>query len=116
VLDVAGDNLVHSAVFGCMAVGWSLHLRSGWPLWLGAVAVASTLSIAAVVYRRGMRASTAGGPSSAVSRVADVVVYRDFIYLIVLLAAFGKAHWFVALTAVGAPAFLLLLAWLGRRR
>ena len=116
VLDVAGDNLVHSAVFACMAVGWSLHLHSGWPLVLGAVAVASTLSTAAVVYRRGMRASTADGPSSAVSRVADVVVYRDFIYLIVLLAAFGKAHWFVALTAVGAPAFLFLLAWLGRRR
>jgi len=116
VLDVAGDNLVHSAVFACMAVGWSLHLHSGWPILLGGVAIASTLSIAAVVYGRGMRASTDGGPSSAVSRVADVVVYRDFIYLIVLLAAFGRAHWFVALTAVGAPVFMFLLAWLGRRR
>jgi phosphatidylglycerophosphate synthase len=116
VLDVAGDNLVHSAVFACMGVGWSLHLHSGWPILLGGVAIASTLSIAAVVYGRGMRASTDGGPSSAVSRVADVVVFRDFIYLIVLLAAFGQAHWFVALSAVGAPVFLLLLAWLGRRR
>ena len=116
VLDMGGDNLVHVAVFACMAAGWSLHTRSAWPLLLGGVVVASTLSIAAVVYRRGMRASTERGPSSAVSRLADVVIYRDFIYLIVLLGALGKAHWFVALTAVGAPVFLLLLAWLGRRR
>jgi phosphatidylglycerophosphate synthase len=116
VLDVVGDNLVHSVVFACMTAGWSLYLHSVWPIVIGGVAIASTLSIAAVVYGRGMRASTDGGPSSAVSRVADVVVYRDFIYLIVFLAAFGRAHWFVAITAVGAPVFLLLLAWLGRRR
>jgi len=115
-LDILGDNLVHAAVFGCMAVGWSLHRRSAWPLLLGGVTVVSTLAVAAIVYRRGMRASTEGGPTSALSRLADVVVYRDFIYLIVLLAAAGRAHWFLALTAVGAPLFLLLLAWLGRRR
>jgi len=115
VLDVVGDNLVHAAVFSCMAVGWSIYLVSDWPLVLGGVVLVSTLSIAAIVSGRGMRASTDGGPSSAVSRIADVVVYRDFIYLIVLLAVFGKAHWFVAISAVGAPMFLLLLAWLGRR-
>jgi len=102
-------------VFSCMAVGWSIYLVSDWPLVLGGVVLVSTLSIAAIVSGRGMRASTDGGPSSAVSRIADVVVYRDFIYLIVLLAVFGKAHWFVAISAVGAPMFLLLLAWLGRR-
>jgi phosphatidylglycerophosphate synthase len=116
VLDMAGDNVVHAAVFICMAVGWTAHAGSAWPLLLGGVAVASTLAIAAVVYRRGMRASLADAPDSAVSRVADLVVYRDFIYLILLLAMVGRAHWFLALTAAGAPIFLLLLGWLGRRR
>lgn len=116
VLDMAGDNIVHAAVFVCMAVGWSAHAGSGWPLLLGGVAVASTLAIAAIVYRRGMRASAADTPDSAVSRVADVVIYRDFIYLILLLAMVGRAHWFLALTAGGAPIFLFLLGWLGRRR
>lgn len=116
MLDMAGDNVVHAAVFACMAAGWSAHVGSGWPLLLGGVAVASTLAIAAIVYRRGMRASAADTPGSAVSRVADVVIYRDFIYLILLLAIVGRAHWFLALTAAGAPIFLLLLGWLGRRR
>jgi phosphatidylglycerophosphate synthase len=116
VLDMAGDNLVHTAVFICMAVGWSAHAGSAWPLLLGGVAVASTLAIAAIVYRRGMRASPADAPDSSVSRVADLVVYRDFIYLILLLAMVGRAHWFLVLTAAGAPIFLLLLGWLGRRR
>jgi phosphatidylglycerophosphate synthase len=116
VMDVVGDNLVHAAVFTCMAVGWSMYLHSEMPLMLGGVVLLSTLSIAAIVFGRGMRASTDGGPSSAVSQIADVVVYRDFIYLIVFLAVFGKAYWFVAVSAVGAPLFLLLLAWLGRRR
>jgi phosphatidylglycerophosphate synthase len=116
VMDVVGDNLVHAAVFSCMAMGWSMHLDSDWPLVLGGVVIVSTLSIAAIVFGRGMRASTDSGPSSAVSRIADVAVYRDFIYVIVFLAAFGKAHWFVAISAVGAPLFLLLLAWLGRGR
>jgi 1L-myo-inositol 1-phosphate cytidylyltransferase / CDP-L-myo-inositol myo-inositolphosphotransferase len=116
VLDIVGDNLVLAAVFICMALGWSAHTGAAWPVLLGGVAVASTLAIAAIVYRRGMRASTTEAPGSAVSRFADVVIYRDFIYLILLLSTLGKAHWFLALTAAGAPVFLLLLVWLGRRR
>jgi phosphatidylglycerophosphate synthase len=115
-LDVCGDNFVHTAVFLCMAIGWSLDSGSWGPLYLGGIAVASTLSVAAIVHRRGMRASTGDRPPSALSRLADAAVYRDFIYLILLLAAAGKARWFLVLTAVGAPIFLLLLVWLGRRR
>jgi phosphatidylglycerophosphate synthase len=115
-LDICGDNLVHTAVFLCLAIGWSLDSSSWGPLYLGGIAVASTLGIAAIVHRRGMRASTGDGPPSALSRLADVVVYRDFIYLVLLLAAAGKARWFLVLTAVGAPLFLLVLAGLGRRR
>jgi 1L-myo-inositol 1-phosphate cytidylyltransferase / CDP-L-myo-inositol myo-inositolphosphotransferase len=115
LLDVVGDNAVHAAVFACMAVGWSLQAHALWPLLLGAVAVGGTAWAAAVVYRRGMHASTDADRASLLARLADSLTYRDFIYVIVLLAAIGRAHWFVAITAVGAPAFLVLLAWLGRR-
>jgi len=116
VLDILGDNLVHTAAFLFMAVGWSLDTRAWWPLALGGIAIFSTLTVATIVHRRGMRASTGDGPPSALSRVADKSVHRDFIYLILLLAAAGKVRWFLVLTAIGAPIFLLLLFWLGRRR
>src|SRR5262249_18692653 len=56
VLDICGDNLVHTAVFLSMAIGWSLDSRSWGPLYLGGIAIASTLGVAAIVHRRGMRA------------------------------------------------------------
>ena len=40
---------------------------------------------------------------------ADALANRDFIYLVVVLSAFGKAHWFLSMAAVGAPAFFLAL-------
>jgi phosphatidylglycerophosphate synthase len=115
LLDVVGDNLVHAVVFSSMAIGWSVAVGAAWPLLIGAVAVASTTGSAVVVYRRGMRASTDADRSSTVARLADGLAYRDFIYVIVVLAALGRAHWFIGVTALGAPAFLLMLAWLGRR-
>jgi phosphatidylglycerophosphate synthase len=107
-LDVAGDNIVHSAVFTGMAIGWSLQAQAAWPLLLGALTVASTLATAVIVYRRGMRASTERTATS-LSRVADALVHRDFIYGIVVLAALGRAWWFLVLAAVGTPLFLIVL-------
>jgi hypothetical protein len=46
----------------------------------------------------------------------EALAHRDFIYLIVLLAAAGKAAWFLVLAAMGTPIFLLLVLWSGRRR
>lgn len=115
LLDVVGDNLVHTAVFVCMAVGWSLDAEAAWPLILGGVAVASTLATAVIVYRRGGRAPTGEAAPSPLSRLTEALVHRDFIYVIVLLAALGRAWWFLALTTVGAPLFLALLLWVNRR-
>jgi len=116
LLDVVGDNLVHTAVFISMAVGWSLEAGTPWPLVAGAIAVASTLATAVIVHGRGMRASTEETAPSAFSRLADRLVHRDFIYGIVLLAALGRAWWFLALTALGAPLFLGVLFWMSRTR
>jgi len=123
VLDFWGDNVVHSAVFGCMAIGWSRAIGATWPLGLGVLAVAGTLASAGFVYAKTMRAPREGPlftsvstADTAVSRVADALSRRDFIYLVLALSLFGKANWFLVLTAAGAPIFFLVLVALDRRR
>ena len=112
-LDFWGDNLVHVAVFGCMAVGWTLAAASLWPLCLGALAITGTAASAYLVAHRDGTAATAGPPG----RLADAVANRDFIYLVLLLACFGRAHWFLIPVALGTPIFMMLVRWgAGRRR
>ena len=62
-----------------------------------------------------------GFESATITRVSDPtnpVSRRDFIYLVLILSAFGKARWFLALTAVGAPMpfVVLLVIAAGERR
>ena len=110
-LDFWGDNLVHVAVFTCMAVGWSMATDAAWPLVLGGLAVAGTASAAVLVSRQSAAASASG------ARLAEAVANRDFIYLVILLACFGKAHWFLIPVALGTPIFMMLVRWgAGRRR
>jgi phosphatidylglycerophosphate synthase len=123
VLDFWGDNVVHSAVFSCIAIGWGRAIGEMWPLALGALAVAGTLASAGFVYWKTMRRPKEGPlftsvatTESAVSRVADALSRRDFIYLVLLLSFFGKASWFLLLSAAGAPIFFLVLVALDRRR
>jgi phosphatidylglycerophosphate synthase len=121
VLDFWGDNVVHTVIFGCMAMCWSLSAAAIWPLWLGAAAVFGTLGSAGFVYWRLMRfkdgadtlfTSVSDAPERPLSRLLDSASRRDFIYLVILLALVGRSNWFLALAAIGAPTyfFLLLLA------
>jgi phosphatidylglycerophosphate synthase len=110
-LDFWGDNLVHVAVFSCMAIGWSRTADAAWPLALGALAVAGTAAAALLVSRQ------SGAATASTARLAEAVANRDFIYLVVLLACFGKAHWFLVPVTLGTPIFMLLVRWgSGRRR
>ena len=112
-LDFWGDNLVHVAVFGCMAGGWAMAEASLWPLLLGALAITGTGASAYLVAHRDGGAAAAGPPG----RLADAVANRDFIYLVILLACFGRAHWFLIPVALGTPIFMMLVRWgAGRRR
>jgi 1L-myo-inositol 1-phosphate cytidylyltransferase / CDP-L-myo-inositol myo-inositolphosphotransferase len=124
ILDFWGDNIVHGVTFACMAAGWSRANGAAWPLLLGASAVVATLASAGFVYWRVMRPKDDTGPLyTSVSttqgrhlvRLLDVLSRRDFIYLVVAFALFGKANWFLALTALGAPTFLALLVILAAR-
>lgn len=123
MLDFWGDNVVHVAVFACMGIGWSFSVGETWPLWLGGLAVAGTIGSAGFVYRHTMRGESSTGPlftsvvrstTSTLSRLMDSLARRDFIYLVVVLSAFGKASWFLALSAVGAPIYFGLLLWVAR--
>jgi 1L-myo-inositol 1-phosphate cytidylyltransferase / CDP-L-myo-inositol myo-inositolphosphotransferase len=106
VLDFWGDNIVHFAVFGCMAIGWALHAHSAWPLAVGAVAVASAAGTAAFMFKRFVEDRVTTGTWA--SRLIGAMSHRDFIYIVVLLSAFGRAHWFLVATAIGTPLFLIL--------
>ncbi|MFQ5932371.1 MAG: hypothetical protein ACE5MM_08180, partial [Nitrospiraceae bacterium] len=116
-------NVVHVAVFSCMAVGWSLATQATWPLVLGTMAVAGAAGSAGFVYWHTMRERHEDGPlfrsvvrtpARGMSRLLDALANRDFIYVVVLLSIFGKAAWFLVPAAVGAPIFLLLLLWTAR--
>jgi phosphatidylglycerophosphate synthase len=118
MLDFWGDNVVHVAMFMCMGIGWAMAVQAAWPLMLGGAAVAGTLLSAGFVYWRTMRGDTKPGPlftsvaksgRSWLSRMADALARRDFIYLVVLLSAAGKANWFLFLAGIGAPIFFLVL-------
>ena len=119
ILDFWGDNVVHAAVFYAIGHAWWTATGSRWPLLLAVLAVAGTLTSASLIYLKTMRDRKAGGPlytsvsadgsRSSMVRVADYLSRRDFIYLVVILAAFGHLNWFLVLTAIGAPAFALVL-------
>ncbi len=125
ILDFWGDNVVHSVVFVCIGLGWQMAIKAPAPLVLAASAVIGTLLSAGLVYRQTMRNKVSEGPlftsvtnSEAPSRLitlADALAKRDFIYLVVILSALGKAQWFLVLAAFGAPLFFFILLWTSRR-
>lgn len=125
ILDFWGDNLVHVAVFACIGLGWQRAVESSFPLVLAFSAAAGTLLSAGVVYRKTMHTKPAEGPlftsvthsetSTRLTTLADALARRDFIYLVVILSAFGRARWFLMLAAIGAPLFFFMLLWISRR-
>ena len=121
MLDFWGDNVVHSAIFACIGIGWSSAAEAGWPLLLGAAAVFGTLGSASLVYWRTMRPKTGTGPlytsvakepGKRFSQVLDALSRRDFIYGVVVLALFGWVKYFLLLSAIGAPGFFFALVYL----
>jgi phosphatidylglycerophosphate synthase len=124
IIDYWGDNVVHIVVFACMARGWSLSIGASWPLLLGVAAALGNLGSAWFVYWRVMHTKRDSGPlftsvatvpGQTLARMLDAASRRDFIYLVLFLALFGKSNWFLVLAAAGAPIFFLLLLFLAVR-
>jgi hypothetical protein len=106
-----------------MAVGWSLAAGALWPLWLGAGAVFGTLGSAGFVYWRLMRmkdgvdtlfTSMSDSPEGPLTWLLDSTSRRDFIYLVILLALFGRSNWFLVMAGIGAPIYFVLVLLAGR--
>jgi len=106
VLDFWCDNVVHVAVFLCIAVGWSRDIGAAWPLALGAIASLATVGSAMVFFGRIIEDRVEAG--GVLARAVDALGARDFIYLVILMSAFGKAKWFLVAAAIGAPMYLAL--------
>ena len=124
VLDFWSDNIVHVATFACMSVGWSRAIGQAWPLLLGGCAVLGSAMSAGLVHWRTMRRKDDTGPlytsvstlpGRRLARLLDALSRRDFIYLVVALALFGKANWFLLLASLGAPTYFFLLVFLAVR-
>ncbi len=116
-LDHWGDNGVHMAVFAAMAFGWSRTTESDWPAVLGGVTVVGTLGAAYLFAARLNSPPPGDAESEPIGRWVDNLANRDFIYLILVLAAFGRASWFLVPATAGIPGFVLLAGWaLSRRR
>ncbi len=124
LIDFWGDNLVHASVFGMIAWGYYQRDLFSWIPALGMLAVGGTLLSASLVYWMTMRQKKGGGPvftsvsaspaekRTGAHQVADFLARRDFIYLVLVLAPFGKVHWFLWLGAVGSPIYFLAILYL----
>ncbi|MNC96008.1 hypothetical protein D3C83_132660 [compost metagenome] len=50
------------------------------------------------------------------AKLAENIAGRDFVYLILFLALFGRAYWFAYICLVGLIAFLVFVVSLATRR
>jgi phosphatidylglycerophosphate synthase len=121
-LDFLGDNIVHVAVFWGIAVGVWMTDGNPWARILGAFAVVGTIGSAVFVFLKTVQSreeaaapfftTVTAASSKSVSRLVqidDFLTRRDFIYLVVALAAIGKLQWFLWMSAIGAPLFFVTL-------
>lgn len=120
VLDFWSDNLVHLALFGCMAWGFYAADHNAWPLLAGLVCAIGTAGSAALVYRERqsapLPAAAQNGIQSTLSKVENILAARDFIYVLVILAYFDKLYEFMWMTAVGSTLFFSMMLYLGRAK
>lgn len=125
ILDFWGDNVVHSFVFMAIAYEWWNRTLALLPLSLAALAVIGALSSAGLIYWRNMRSKSEEGPlftsvtlsneNNKVRKFADFLTRRDFIYLVIILSFFKHLDLFLVFSAIGAPAFFLVILSLSAR-
>jgi len=111
-LDLFGDHVVNFAVLAAVAV----HVHRARPPGFAAASILLALGVAASAWTVARFQSAARGPGRrdlalAVERLAS----RDFVYLLIPLAALNRLDWFFWAAAVGSNLFWLLLWALHRR-
>ena len=122
-IDFWGDNVVHVALFGCLAWGFYKADQNLLPLALGLASAVGTIGSAILNYRERLErrhnpAAAAAGNEGLIpllTRIENVLAARDFIYLLVLLAYMDRLYEFMWATAVGSLLFFFMLLYLGRK-
>ena len=134
-LDLWADNVVHVAVFAGIAVGLHREAPADRFLWLGGLACLGVLLSAGIVSWKVLRrksgkenlfVSVGEGPDRAepgagrtgagwIRDIDDFLARRDFVYVLVPLAALGKLEWFLWASALGGHLFFLSLLVLSAR-
>ncbi|MSU60877.1 MAG: CDP-alcohol phosphatidyltransferase family protein [Pedosphaera sp.] len=102
-LDLAGDQVVHVAVFAAIAIGLARTGESPWTLWLGISAVLGAV-LSFVVVVRGMR-QPANDRNRLLQKLIDAATNRDFSVLVLALAFFNRLEWFLWMSAIGSHLF-----------
>lgn len=132
VLDFWGDNLVHASLFLCLAAGLARQHGSAAYFLPGVAAACAGLASALIVYRHSAERSSKNGGGPLFDGIADIagakpplgrrllarveamLAQRDFIYLLVACAWFGRLREFLWAAGLGAPLFLVVLLYLKR--
>ena len=132
LLDFLGDNLVHVTVFFCIGLGLFRRGEGSVYLGLGILAALGTFASAFAVFRRvfhgngsaiitfstpvrGEEMDRAKGRLRRQIEFADKISNRDFIYLILGLAALGGLWIYAWLSALGSMFYFFYLLYLYRR-
>ena len=63
-----------------------------------------------------MFTSVSDAPEQPLTRLLDSASRRDFIYLVILLALFGRSNWFLVMAGIGAPIYFFLVLFAARPR
>jgi phosphatidylglycerophosphate synthase len=124
-LDFFLDNVVNTlGIFSCSA---GYYLQGGPVFYLYAsfinagAALASILPVYWLFFREKKEAYSpeqAAAPRQSFDpdSLAENIAGRDFVYLMLLLALIGRAHWFAYICLVGSFAFLVFVIYLNVRR
>ena len=114
-LDIAGDNVVHLAVFICLGIREYHLVPDTKILWLCSMLVLATvISFILVLYvQTSLKSTVKNTPFSAnfvkLEKFIDKMTSRDFTVLLILGSFIGNLTWFLWLSAIGSQIFWLLL-------
>ena len=114
-LDIVSDNIVHCSVF--FTIGMGLYFSTGESTfkYLGMLAVLGSLSafilLSKTIVRKKSEATKKLSFESCDENFSDQLANRDFIYLLFVLALFGRLDVFIFLTAAGSNFFVMYLVF-----
>ena len=116
-LDFFLDNVVN--VLAIFWVGTGYYFFSGETFYLNASIANACAAFAAIFpvyflfFREKKEAFRASGEKvTDAFRIGELIAGRDFVYLILVLAIFGKAHWFTPICLMGIGVFLIFVCGL----